>query len=91
MAAPHAIDEADIRQRIDTLVEAIRAMDLERVKPFYVPDVVSFDVVPPLQHLGAPAKLTNWANVFSAYRGPLGYDVRDLTVAVDGDVAFGTA
>jgi hypothetical protein len=29
MATQHANDEADIRQRIDKLVEAIRAMDLE--------------------------------------------------------------
>ena len=59
MATQHAADEADIRQRINQLTEAIRAMDLERVMSFYAPDIVSFDIVPPLQHLGAEAKGRN--------------------------------
>lgn len=85
MATPH--DEAAIRQRIDTLVEAVRAMDLDRVRPAFAPDVVSFDIVPPLRHLGAEAKWRNWADVFAAYES-LDYEVRDLTIAVSGDVAF---
>ena len=47
MATQRAVDEADIRQRIDKLVQAIRALDLEGVKPIYAPDIVSFDIVPP--------------------------------------------
>jgi ketosteroid isomerase-like protein len=89
MAAQHAIDEADIRQRIGKLVEAIRAMDLAGVKPIYAPDIVSFDFVPPLQHVGAEAKLKNWVDVFTAYERPLGYEIRDLTITVGNDVAFG--
>jgi ketosteroid isomerase-like protein len=61
MATRHAADEADIRQRIDKLAEAIRAMDLEGAMSIYAPDVVSFDIEPPLQHLGAEAKRKNWA------------------------------
>jgi ketosteroid isomerase-like protein len=51
--------EAEIRQRIDTLVEAIGAMDLDTVMSMYAPDVVSFDIEPPLQHVGAAAKRNN--------------------------------
>jgi len=89
MATQHAVDEAEIRQRIDQLVQAIRAMDLEGVKPIYAPGIVSFDIVPPLQHVGAEAKWKNWADVFTVYQRPLGYDVRDLTITVGDDVAFG--
>ena len=89
MATEFATDEADIRQRINTAVEAIRAMDLDGVKPIYAPDIVSFDIVPPLQHLGATAKWKNWEDVFTAYRSPLGYEIRDLGIIVSGDVAFG--
>jgi ketosteroid isomerase-like protein len=89
VATQHAVDEADIRQRIDTVVEAIRAMDLEGVKPIYAADIVSFDIVPPLQHVGAEAKWKNWVDVFTAYRRPIGYEIRDLTITVGGDVAFG--
>jgi ketosteroid isomerase-like protein len=89
MATQHAVDEADIRQRIDNVVEAIRAMDLEGVKPIYAPDIVSFDIVPPLRHVGAEAKWKNWVDVFTAYQRPLGYEIRDLTITVGDDVAFG--
>ncbi|SRR6266545_4094705 len=89
MATQHAIDETDIRQRIDKLVEAIRAMDLEGVMSMYAPDIVSFDIVPPLQHVGAEAKRKNWLDAFAMYQRPLGYEIRDLTITVGDDVAFG--
>jgi uncharacterized protein (TIGR02246 family) len=90
MAAAHrATDEADIRQRIDKLAEAIRAMNLEAVMSIYAPDIVSFDIVPPLQHVGAEAKRKNWVDAFAMYQHPLGYEICDLTITVGNDVAFG--
>jgi len=80
--------EAEIRQRIDELLRAIRAMDLEAVMPIYAPDIVSFDIEPPLQHVGAAAKRRNWAKVFAAYQPPLAYEVRDLAITAGDDVAF---
>jgi ketosteroid isomerase-like protein len=82
-------DEAEVKRRIEQLVDAIRAMDLEGVKPIYAPDIVSFDIEPPLRHLGAQAKWKNWEKVFTIYQQPLGYEIHDLTIAVDGDVAYG--
>ena len=80
-------DEADIRQRIDRLAAAISALDLTAVMSIYTTDVVSFDVEPPLQHVGTEAKRKNWKRVFAAYEH-LGYEVRDLAITVGNDVAF---
>ncbi len=88
MNTQHATDEAEIRARLDRLVAAIQAMDLERVKSIYASDAVSFDVQPPLQVVGREAKSRNWADVFTAFQRPLDYEIRDLTIAVDGDLAF---
>jgi ketosteroid isomerase-like protein len=88
IATEHPTDEVDIRQRIDQLAGALRAQDLETVMSIYAPDVVSFDIEPPLQHVGAEAKRTNWERVFAVYERPLGYEIRDLTITVGGDVAF---
>ena len=89
MASQHAVDEAGIRQQIDRLVEAIRAGDLEGLKPMYARDVVSFDAGgSPLQHVGSEAKWGNWAYAFKMFQPPLGYEVRSLAIALDGDVAF---
>ena len=54
----------------------------------YAPDIVSFDIEPPLQQ-GAEAKRKNWVDVFAIYQRPLGYEIRDLTLTLGGDVAFG--
>jgi ketosteroid isomerase-like protein len=80
--------EAEIRLRIDELVAGIRAMDLERVKLMYAPDIVSFDIVPPLQHVGAKAQSANWADVFATYEQPLTYEVHDLGITASSDIAF---
>jgi ketosteroid isomerase-like protein len=55
----------------------------------FAQDIVSFDIVRPLQHVGAETKLKNWADVFTAYQSPLGYEIRDLTITVGDEVAFG--
>ncbi|MFI7032326.1 YybH family protein [Microbispora rosea] len=81
-------DEATIRRQIGRIVEGIRAKDLDGLRRLYAKDVVSFDVEPPLQHVGVDAKLKNWAKVFAFFH-EVDYEVRDLTLAVGDDVAFG--
>lgn len=91
MATQQTSEEAAIRRRIDALVASIRAMDVDGATSIYAQDIVSFDVEPPLQHVGADAKRKNWLNVFSMYRRPLEYDMRDLAIVVGDDVAFARA
>jgi ketosteroid isomerase-like protein len=89
MATPRAADEAAIRQLIAKLAESIRTMDFEGLRACFAPDMVSFDVGgPPMQTLGAEAKLKNWELAFAVFQPPLGYEIRDLTVTVGDDVAF---
>lgn len=82
--------ETEVRQRISTIVDALRAKDLDALRGIYTPDVVSFDVEPPLQHVGVDAKLRNWERVFAMFRD-VDYELRDLTLTVDERVAFGHA
>jgi uncharacterized protein (TIGR02246 family) len=89
MAKEHGIDEAAIRDRIHKLAEAVRGADLEGLKPLYAPDVVSFDVGPRLQDVGIEAKLGNWIAAFAVFQAPLGVEIRDVTITVGDDVAFG--
>ncbi|MDQ7805207.1 NAD(P)H-dependent oxidoreductase [Amycolatopsis sp. A133] len=80
--------EAAIRGRLDEVVEALRAKDLEALRQIYAPDVVSFDVEPPLQHVGVEAKLQNWAKVFTFFE-KVDYELRDLTITVGAGLAVG--
>jgi ketosteroid isomerase-like protein len=88
MPTQREVDEATIRQQVDKIAEGLRAKDLESLKQLYATDIVSFDVEPPLQHVGIEAKLKNWANVFTFFRD-VTYEVRDLALTVSADVAFG--
>ncbi|EGD45483.1 hypothetical protein NBCG_00178 [Nocardioidaceae bacterium Broad-1] len=85
-----AAEEAAIRGRIGKIIEGLRATDLDILREPYAPDVVSFDVEPPLQHVGIEAKLANWAKVFQVFE-TVDYELRDLTLTIGGDVAFGHA
>lgn len=88
MPTRHETDEATIRQHLGRVVEGIRAKDLDGLRRLYAPDVVSFDVEPPLQHVGVEAKMANWARAFG-YFDTIDYELRDLTLTVGDDVAFG--
>jgi uncharacterized protein (TIGR02246 family) len=80
--------ESDIRRRMDEWAKAIGAMDLERVMSMYAPDIVSFDLEPPLHYEGAEAKRKAWARVFAMYQPGLAYEIRDLAITVGDDLAF---
>ena len=54
----------------------------------YAQEVVTFDIVPPLRHIGADALRKLWEEVFSVYQGPIDYEIHDLTITVGDDVAF---
>ncbi|MCX4444853.1 nuclear transport factor 2 family protein [Streptomyces sp. NBC_01789] len=90
MHTPREADEAQIRRQIGKIAETLRDKDLEGLKRLYTTDVVSFDVEPPLQHVGREAKARNWANVFTFFETVV-YEVRDLTLVVGEEVAFGHA
>jgi ketosteroid isomerase-like protein len=89
MSAQSATDDQDIRQRIDLWAEAIRNMDLDAVMSIYAPEIVSFDLDPPLCYRGADAKRQRWMHVFATYQRPLHYEIRDLAVTLGDEVGFG--
>ena len=55
-----AVSEALIRQRVEEAVKAIRAKDIEGIMSLYAPDIVSFDIGPPLRYVGADRKRRAW-------------------------------
>ena len=81
-------DEAAIKRVIEGGVEAVRNKNLEGVMSFYAPEVVSFDIAPPLRYVGADAFRTVWEEVFSSFQGPIGYEMHDTNITVGDDVAF---
>src|SRR5215831_2558143 len=86
--ADFATAEALIRQRVEDWLKALRAKDIDGVTSLYAPDIVSFDLAPPLQYFGADGKRRAWQEAFAALSGPVAYEVRDLNVTTNGELAF---
>ena len=80
--------EAPIRQRVADFARAVRAKDIDGVVSLYAPDIVSFDVDPPLRCAGTDNKRRAWQEFFAAHAGPTAYEVRELDVTTDGELAF---
>ena len=81
-------DQAQIRDRIETWANAIRAKDLDGLMSNYVQDILTFDIAPPLKYEGESAYRKNWADWFPTFEGQVGYEIRDLRISSGGDVAF---
>lgn len=80
--------EAEIRQLIEGWVKAVRAKDVNAAMAPYAPDALSFDLAPPLQYRGAAASRKSLEEWFPTFRGPVGYEIRDLTITAGDEVAF---
>ncbi len=82
------IDEAQIHQLMGDWAKAAKERDIDGIMACYAPDVVSFDMVPPLQCVGANAYRKNWELGFEMCEESGEFETRDLSLAVGGDVAF---
>jgi ketosteroid isomerase-like protein len=80
--------EAVLRRRIDELAQAIRDKDIERLLAFYAPDVVAFDLRPPLDVRGASAYRSNFERWFGSFEGPLGFELHNLRIVPGDGAAF---
>jgi len=58
---------AFIRPRVEDLAQAIRAKGIDGVMSLYAPNIVSFDILPPLRYIGAGNKRRAWQEAFAAY------------------------
>ena len=83
------IAEAEIRALMEEQARAVRAGDVEGSVSNYAPDVLLFDVVRPLQSVGSDAARKRLAEWFASIQGPIGYELRDLSISAGDDVAFG--
>lgn len=83
-----ATAEAEIRELVERWLEAVRAKDIEGVMSHYTSDVLTFDIAPPLEYRGIDTYRKNWEGWLPTFRGPVGYEIRDLSITASDDIAF---
>ncbi len=84
-------DETEIRQIVEDWASAVRKRDLDGILRNHSPDVLMFDVPPPMQSKGIDAYRTTWDLFFSWSHDPAVFDIREMTVTAGQEVAFVTA
>lgn len=82
-------DETAIKAVIDQWSTAFSARDINGVMAVYAPDVIAYDIVPPLQYVGKDAYRKDYEEFFAQFKGPINLELRDLHISASGDL--GTA
>jgi uncharacterized protein (TIGR02246 family) len=84
-------DKAAIRRLIDEWAGAVRRQDMEGILRDHAPDIVMFDVPPPLESRGIEAYQATWQLFFRWARKPVLFDIRRIEIHAGNDVAFAVA
>jgi ketosteroid isomerase-like protein len=79
--------QSEIKALLDSRSEAIRLKDIDRLMSHYSPDIIYFDLVPPLQYVGSAALRDRFLEWFNGYKSGIGQEIRDLHILVSGDIA----
>jgi PhnB protein len=82
---PDANNEADIRAVIESWAEGVRARDADGIIAHRTADFVQFSLAPPLISGPDAQNLQAW---LATWQGRIDYAIRDLSLTVDGNVAF---
>jgi ketosteroid isomerase-like protein len=81
-----ASTESEIRTLLESWSAAARAKDIDRLMSLYSPDIVYFDVVPPLQFTGSDTVRANFLRWFGGFESSIGQEIRDPHILVSGDI-----
>jgi ketosteroid isomerase-like protein len=79
--------ESEIGSLLERRSESMRTKAIEPLMALYAPDVVYFDLVPPLRYVGAAALRDRFLDWFGRWRTDIGLDTQHLSVDASGDVA----
>ena len=82
------LDETLIRKQIDNFWESFRTKNIERMMSLYAPEFVAFDIVSPLQEVGAAKYRKVWEKAFTFFRDPIIFEIQDLHISATQDLAF---
>jgi uncharacterized protein (TIGR02246 family) len=80
--------EAEIRALMAARVAAVHAKDAAAMVANYAEDVVSCDLLEPMENKGVDAVRRRVRQWFEGYDGNMGYEIRELDVHSAFDVAF---
>lgn len=84
-------DEMEIQSLIERWAAAVREENRAGIRADHDPEMLMFDVPPPLLSRGADAYMSSWETFFSWAEKPVAFDFHDVKITAGTDVAFATA
>jgi uncharacterized protein (TIGR02246 family) len=84
-------DDVVIRELVERWAQAVRAKDIDGILRNHSPDILMFDVPPPLESRGIDAYRKTWELFFAWSLEPVAFDIHEMHVTAGKDVAFVTA
>ena len=91
MAERANTEETQIKTLLEAWAAAVRRHDLPAILAHHQPDMVMFDVPPPVQCKGIEAYEKTWELFFRYHKPGAGFDIEELSVTAGEDVAFAVA
>ena len=86
--ANRSADEAAVHAVLEAIARAVSAKNVEGMLAQCAPDLVTFDMVPPIRHEGAAAIRDVWSKSLAGFEPPLDYDFQQLHIEVGDDLSF---
>jgi ketosteroid isomerase-like protein len=80
--------ETQIQQQINNFAKAFRAKDVNLMMSLFSAEMVSFDIIPPLQYAGSDAYRKVWQETFALFQDAIEIEIRDLHITTGENVAF---
>jgi ketosteroid isomerase-like protein len=91
MSQSAKIEEARIEKLLEAWADAVRRHDIDAILAHHDPDILMFDLPPPLQWKGIKAYEETWDLFFRCHKPGTAFDIEELSVTAGQDVAFAAA
>jgi uncharacterized protein (TIGR02246 family) len=84
----HETDATQIRALLEQWAAAVRRHDMPAILALHAPDIVMFDLPPPLQAKGLDAYKQTWELFFQYHKVSQAFDIEELSSVAGDDVGF---
>lgn len=78
----------EVHALLDSYIQAVRALDLDRIVAHYAPDIVAYDAIAQLEFAGLDAYRQHWKACLQQCQNMI-FEPRDPAIFANGDVGFG--
>ncbi len=80
--------DQELQDLVDERVRAVQMKDVTAIRARPADDVITFDVLPPLNSRGSAGAVDHMQNWFDGYDGPIDFSVHDVNITAEETIGF---